>query len=177
MSKTKFLHIHSPEDTYLFQEIKKHINNKTHVFVLIFMEGCGPCNATRPQWKELETQNKLNPSLNTVIVDINQSFLDKESENMLGEIDGYPTIRYYNGSQVENYENAPIKTKDRSLDSFKEWIHSHTHKNKSKTTKKGGLLIGGRKKKYSVRRKKGGLLIGGRKKKYSVRQKKGKKHN
>ena len=26
---------------------------KDHVFILIYMEGCGPCNATRPEWSKM----------------------------------------------------------------------------------------------------------------------------
>ena len=26
----------------------------TKIFLLIFMEGCGPCNATRPEWSKLK---------------------------------------------------------------------------------------------------------------------------
>ena len=30
------------------------IRGKKHVFILIYMEGCGPCNATRPEWSKME---------------------------------------------------------------------------------------------------------------------------
>ena len=32
----------------------KFIKDGKHIFALIYMEGCGPCNATRPEWKKLE---------------------------------------------------------------------------------------------------------------------------
>ena len=36
-------------------EINHHVESGKDVFMLIYMEGCGPCNATRPEWKKLET--------------------------------------------------------------------------------------------------------------------------
>ena len=43
----------------LVKELDHHLGGKDNkVFILIFMEGCGPCNATRPEWKKME--NVLN---------------------------------------------------------------------------------------------------------------------
>ena len=35
-------------------ELNTYIDNDTDVFMLIYMSGCGPCNAARPQWAKLE---------------------------------------------------------------------------------------------------------------------------
>jgi thiol-disulfide isomerase/thioredoxin len=48
----KFLHIDPKTDNInLFD---KYVSQGKHVFVLIYLEGCGPCIATRPEWKKLK---------------------------------------------------------------------------------------------------------------------------
>ena len=46
-----FLHINSEKEV---SQIDKHIKKGDNVFILVYMEGCGPCNATRPEWAKLE---------------------------------------------------------------------------------------------------------------------------
>ena len=36
--------------------IEKNNNNK--VFILYYMEGCGPCNETRPEWEKIKKFSK-----------------------------------------------------------------------------------------------------------------------
>jgi hypothetical protein len=90
------------------------------------MEGCGPCEATRPEWKKiksnLEEQYKNNNDV--VIVDVNKDLAPLL--NHIGSIDGFPTMKYINnkGQNIEPYESSSIKTKDRSADSFVNWIES-----------------------------------------------------
>jgi hypothetical protein len=38
----------------LTAELNTYIDNGTDVFMLIYMAGCGPCNAARPEWAKLE---------------------------------------------------------------------------------------------------------------------------
>ena len=45
------LHIDSDKNASL---VDKHIQNGDNVFVLVYMVGCGPCNATRPEWDKLK---------------------------------------------------------------------------------------------------------------------------
>ena len=35
------------------QTLNKFIRTGKNIFALIYMEGCGPCNATRPEWKKI----------------------------------------------------------------------------------------------------------------------------
>jgi len=111
------LHINSKQES---KNIDKYIKNGSDVFIMIYMVGCGPCNATRPEWAKIEsalkTQYKDNNNL--VVIDINKDFLPFIKN--LGPIDGFPTIKYIgnHGKTVENYE------KERSVDSFINWIES-----------------------------------------------------
>jgi thiol-disulfide isomerase/thioredoxin len=110
-------------ETGKIDDLKRELNNKEkHVFILIYMEGCGPCNQVRPEWKKLENVlKKYNENKNVVIVDLNKDYVDEFKE--IKPPNGFPTIRYMHNGTEENYEDSlhPEK-KDRSLDSFVGWI-------------------------------------------------------
>ena len=119
----KVIHVDTRENV---GEIDKAVNQGKHVFLLIYMEGCGPCNATRPEWEKLESaleeQYKKNDKL--VIIDVNKDFLSDVKS--VKDVDGFPTMKYIanKGSTVENYEDSGVKNKDRSIDSFINWVES-----------------------------------------------------
>ena len=122
-------------------EYNNYVNNGKHAFVLIFMEGCGPCGETLPKWKniEVEMQGKYNrPNYNDVIVaSINKDLLDKV--NHIGNIEGFPTMKYIgkNGGIVEPYEESKISQKDRSTSSFINWIEHNMGNHYSEKPRKG----------------------------------------
>jgi hypothetical protein len=97
------------------------------------MEGCGPCNATKPEWFKLESALKNNNHIDddVVIVDINQQMLP--GIKSLGNIEGFPTMKYFSkkGKKVENYEDSAVREKDRSIDSFIHWIEKNITELKS----------------------------------------------
>lgn len=127
------LHANSKEEA---DKINKLVNQGKDVFILVYMEGCGPCNATRPEWAKMESTLSQQYANNdkVVIVDLNKDYQDIISEH-LGDIDGYPTLKYINkkGKIVESYENSSVKNKDRSVDSFVAWIESKINTMKSTT--------------------------------------------
>jgi hypothetical protein len=108
------------------------IRGKKHVFILIYMEGCGPCNATRPEWSKMThtLQRQYSKNKDIVIIDINKDLLT--SIKNVGNINGFPTMKYITnkGNTVENYEDSPIKNKDRSADSFINWVDTKVLKGK-----------------------------------------------
>lgn len=117
------LHANSKEDA---EQVNKLIGQDKDVFILVYMEGCGPCNATRPEWAKLESALKDQYSKNNklAVVDLNKDYQDVVKH--LGNIDGYPTLKYINsnGKKVESYEDSSIKNKDRSVNSFINWVES-----------------------------------------------------
>ena len=117
------LHIKSEKDA---GQIDEFIKNGSDVFILVYMEGCGPCNASRPQWAKLESALKDQYANNDklVVVDVNKNFLS--SIKHIGNVDGYPTIKYIgnHGKIVESYEKSSISKKNRSASSFIVWIES-----------------------------------------------------
>jgi len=118
----KVLHINSEADSQNVDALIDNENN--HVFVLVYMEGCGPCNATRPEWEKLEnalaSQYAKNDSL--YIIDINKDYIGNVKK--IGSIDGFPTMKHFHKGNVENYEDANIRIKDRTVDSFMQWVES-----------------------------------------------------
>jgi hypothetical protein len=133
-------------------------NKKNKIFILIFMEGCGPCNATRPEW--LKIKNVLSSNFlkrNDIIIAAIDHTLAEKLTNLTSKPPSFPTMRFITdgGKTVENYEDSSIHNKDRTIDSFIEWIqlktgennitklethHNKTHRNKKhhNKTKKGG---------------------------------------
>jgi len=119
------------------EELNKVItgNPGNKVFIFYYMEGCGPCNNTKPEWakirnifKNLKNNNKV------VIVDIDQVLASKVKDAKQ-EPTSFPTIRFITnkGKTVEDFEESNIKNKDRTIDNFIDWIRL-----KMRETQKGG---------------------------------------
>ena len=137
----KFVHIDKNNTDY----INELIQSKKDIFLLIYMEGCGPCNKVRPEWKKIENifNNKKNKNPNIVIADVETANMSKI--HLTSMPDSFPTIKYISngGKTEENYE------KERDVTSLMEWINSkskprstprYSNKKytKKKSTQKGG---------------------------------------
>lgn len=138
-------------------------NNKTFMFV--FMEGCGPCNATRPEWKKLQNvlpANFLNRK-DIAIVSVDHIMADNVT-HLTPKPSSFPTMRYItnSGHTSENYEDCNIDVKDRQIDSFVKWMENklgesdimhykhpgHYHHNKRSSASKTRRHVGGRTKRH-----------------------------
>ena len=108
--------------------LNKQLSNKNGlVFILFYMEGCGPCNATRPEWAKLKNvlPKHILHNKNITIVSINHTLFGNLT-HVKNEPTAFPTIRFIHRSIEENYEDAKFPVvKERTIDSFVEWI---THK-------------------------------------------------
>jgi hypothetical protein len=151
----------------LIKNLDHHLGSKDNkCFILIFMEGCGPCNATRPEWKKMENVlNKDYLNRNDIIIASIDHQLAEGLKHLKSKPASFPTMRFItkSGEEVENYEDSNISNKDRTIDSFVEWVKLKSgDKNISKSEKDNytpkkthkkrhnKLLIGG------TRRKRGG---------------------
>ena len=134
----------------LVEELDKLMGKKENkIFLLIFMEGCGPCAATRPEWAKLKNvlpDDLLNRD-DIVVASIDHE-LCEQLKNLKSKPPSFPTMRFITGGgdDVENYEDSKVENKDRTVDSFVEWI-------KMKSSKSGGK---GKRKTRKLRNKKGG---------------------
>lgn len=124
-------------------EVDSYIDQGKHVFILVYMEGCGPCMMTKPQWllinKMLKDKYKNDDSI--VVADIENDKLSKLKH--VGDVDGFPTMKYIHKNNngmldVETYENANIKNKDRTTKSFVEWIEGKMEPNQNSQGQGGG---------------------------------------
>ena len=131
----KFLH--ADNSTNNVEQINTFIEQGKKVFILVYIEGCGPCNATRPEWGKIKSalENQYKNNDDVVIVDVDKDLLP--SLKHIGNVDGFPTIKYIsnNGNNVESYEDSSIREKDRSVDSFVNWIESKITDVQSETPK------------------------------------------
>ena len=148
----------------LIDKLNKHLTHKDDkIFILFYMEGCGPCNATRPEWSKLKNvlSNHFLNRDDIVIVSIDKDLAGK-LKNIGKEPNSFPTMRYmtHAGKINETYEDSDISKKDRTIDSFVEWIqhksgetnitqsvkhHLNTKTHKNKTHQKMKKFRGTRK--------------------------------
>jgi len=132
----------------LLGDFNDNVKFGKHVFLFLFMDNCGPCNDTKPKWRNMKKYLKkehLN-SDDIVIAQINQKLFS--GLNGVGsEPMGYPCLRYVKSPTVEEYEDSSISDKDRSAESFAAWVdsklkegkHRHRHRGgKRRTNRRGG---------------------------------------
>jgi len=121
------------EKKQIIDEINNLINNDKKVFLFTYMDGCGPCNLTIPQWDNISKSDKLNDHLkhgdNVVTVRINKDLFPL-LDNMGSEPGGFPSLRHVTKDRVEEFEDWESPIKERSTDSFVEWIQDKISKKK-----------------------------------------------
>jgi len=144
----KFLNINQ-NNKKLITDLNHHIKKKDPIFILFYMEGCGPCNAARPEWKKIENVlgDKYKERENYIVVDIDQSLMDG-IEGLKDSPAGFPTIRYMNGNDYTPYES------NRDIDSFVKWIESNIDQKQSASKHSGGNKTKKRKRKSRTKSKK-----------------------
>ena len=128
----------------LTELLSNYIHDNKQVFILIYMDGCGPCNETHPEWKKIKNVlKKYKNNKDVIIVDIEQQLLDKVKNNNISPA-GFPTIKYISncGKTIKDYDDVDTKDEKRTIGSFVQWIEGELKKNhnqeggkKSKTKK------------------------------------------
>lgn len=118
------IHIDSRDGN--IDEFNEYLKQGKQIFVLFYMEGCGPCNSTRPEWKKIENvlNQKYKNNNDLVIADIDQELLDKIPLLQSSQPSGFPSMKYMKGTETQDYEDSSIENKDRTIDSFVDWIES-----------------------------------------------------
>ena len=73
-----FLHINSKtNNAALFNQ---YVEQGKHIFILFYMEGCGPCNMTRPEWKKIENILSSTDTNNNIVVNIHQNIITQMTD-------------------------------------------------------------------------------------------------
>lgn len=105
------------------QELDSQHKMGKNIFVLIYMNGCGPCNETKPEWKKLENQFR-----DIIVAQIDKDTLppSDSNETFCLDVDGFPTIRNYNGRKKIEYNSH------RKVEHFKKWIKKQIGRSKTK---------------------------------------------
>ena len=141
----------------LIDKLNKYLSNKdARIFILFYMEGCGPCNETRPEWSKLKnvlSTDFLNKE-DIVIVSIDKDLYSK-LKNANKEPMSFPTIRFMTdaGENIQTYEDSEVTNKDRKIDSFVEWIKLKTGENDiTRSEKVGGSNKSKKSRKFSRRK-------------------------
>jgi thiol-disulfide isomerase/thioredoxin len=150
-----YLEINKKNYHNLIDKLNKYLSNKdAKIFILFYMEGCGPCNETRPEWSKLKnvlSKDFLNNE-NIVIVSIDKDLYGK-LKHANKEPMSFPTIRFMTnaGEKMETYEDSEVLSKDRKIDSFIEWIKLKTgEKDITKSEKSSSTAKNSHSKKYKL---------------------------
>jgi hypothetical protein len=125
---------HNSNDKHEFmrpKELKKHIINKVPIFMLVYMNGCGACEAMYPEWSKISNVNFKNilPNNKFIVADIEHNSLPNNI--IVPSPNSFPTIKHIHNDHVSDYEDYTddINT-PRTIDSFVNWI-KHELKNKA----------------------------------------------
>lgn len=165
-----FKHIKTNSDPKDLEEVNNGVYKGKNAFILVFMEGCGPCNETLPEWKRIETilGKKYQNNDSFIVAAINKDFLS--SIPYIGAIEGFPTMKYVSkkGHDIETFESTKFGKGERKTSSFVSWIESkmnnivsnhptspnkYTHSKKKQTV--GGSTKKRRMKRKGTRRRRG----------------------
>lgn len=140
------IHIPNSASEEEISSVNDYLQGDNPSFVLLYMDGCGPCSETHPQWKKME--NKFSNNQDIGIFDIEMSNLENiNHKNLTKDVVGFPTMRYVKGNVCEDYEKCNGITTDRSYNSFLDWIDK-------KQGNKNVMLMGGAKRKRKSKSKK-----------------------
>ena len=144
---TKLKNINTAEQ---LTALNKHIADKNnHVFVLIFMEKCGPCMETRPEWTKLKTDNKDG---SVVIADVNSTLLSNANKNTVqhvGQVSAFPTMKHIHMGKATDYSGS-----DRSHASLEKWIQDSVPLHKTRLKQKRKIKVTGGNKKKTIKQSK-----------------------
>jgi hypothetical protein len=100
-----------------------------HCFVLIYLVGCGPCNMTKPEWKKAaEDFDYRDQNKGIVMAHIDQNNLDR-IRDVVGSysVSGFPTMLHVHKNKISSYEDSNVKNKNRTAESFREWINNYVN--------------------------------------------------
>ena len=165
----------------LIKKFNKNVDDGKHIFLFLFLDGCGPCIDTKEKWKDVLDEDiilnntKYSDNNDIVLAQINQELFEKLENVGLKPSKGFPCLRYIkkgkgNGkSFVQDYEDSGISPNERSPHAFAKWIISKVD-NEKESMQQGGSKT---KKNRKLKRSRKSKII--RKSRKSKKNKKNKK--
>jgi hypothetical protein len=110
------------------QLLKEGIHKNKHVFLFVFMNTCGPCIQTKPEWDSTKDmlEKKFGNRDDFMIARLNYKFFNELGNQAGNEPSGFPTLRYVKNKGAQEYEDSGFH--DRSTDSFLKWMTSKIEK-------------------------------------------------
>ena len=94
-------------------KLKAAIATNNHVFVFIYMNGCGHCVAAETAWLEFTKDADKRPNVDAFAIS-----KDIEVGPAIGDAPiGFPTFRYIYNDNVTEYDG------DRSVEEFNKWMN------------------------------------------------------
>ena len=132
------------------QHLNTGIQKNKHIFLFVFMNTCGPCIQTKPQWDNIQDhlEKKYENRDDFIIARLNYKFFDQLGNAGI-EPGGFPTLRYVKNNNTKEYEDDGFS--DRSTESFLKWITSkiENEKGDSKSRTKSSTKKSKKSSKYS----------------------------
>lgn len=119
---TTVLHIDQDASDEELQMAQQWMKDKDHVYVLVYLDGCGPCNQVRPEWQKLPDIVEPPPSKHIGIMDINQAIVHRIPQ--IPTPLAFPTIQHFThqGNTVHSFDDSL----DRSASTLAKWIQTHS---------------------------------------------------
>ena len=122
------LFIHCDPSTANVDLIDKYIEEGKTVFIIVYMEGCGPCKKTRPEWGQIKGAFGEYKNPDIVVADVDVKSLS--ALKYVGQVRGVPSMRVISekGKLVEDSQQFMSKYPQRTLGFFVDWIMSKLKK-------------------------------------------------
>ena len=121
------LHISPKNPSHKHKEFIDTLKNAPIAFILVYMEGCGPCGQVRPEWEKIYKDKPFLKTLDprVVIADIDHTILgiDTNKDLLTNPPNAFPNIR-----KITSTTSDPSKQMyeeyngNRSYKDIKDWI-------------------------------------------------------
>jgi len=151
--------LNTSENNINFQKCISHKDSGKHLFLFMYMNGCGPRKDAKESWakikEHLEPEYLENKDI--MLSQINHTLYDKKYK-FGDEPMGFPTLRYIHNNNIEEYNE------DREPEDFANWIkskvklrpnHKETHadiRHHTNKTHNSHSMKGGKRRRRKIRR-------------------------
>jgi hypothetical protein len=112
-----------PVQEHDFTPVVNHINQGKKAFIIVYMTGCPPCNATLPEWDKIKTQGRIPED--TMVMKVNRELKDDLAKELqmeeLRNVSSFPTI-----TMIEKDKPMSHYQGERTANDFTNWIETNS---------------------------------------------------